>query len=58
MRVQVIHSEATVGVHKADSAAAACRSINSSIEVSKEGLTPGGSKVACTVCSGKNHTCC
>lgn len=38
VRVQVIHSEATVGVHKADSAAAACRSINSSVEVSNEGL--------------------
>ena len=32
---QVIHSEATIGVHKADSAAAACRGINSSIEVGR-----------------------
>lgn len=40
---QVIHTEASVGVHKADSAAATIHSINSSVIVEKfkQGFTPG-----------------
>lgn len=39
---QVIHTEASVGVHKADSAAAALRALNSCVQVEthKEGFTP------------------
>ncbi|KAG1668301.1 hypothetical protein FOA52_011198 [Chlamydomonas sp. UWO 241] len=41
---QVIHSEGRVGVHKAHSAAASCRALNSSIRVitHAEGLSPPG----------------
>ena len=39
---QIIHTEATVGVHKADSAAKAIRALNSSVhlEVFREGFSP------------------
>lgn len=37
---QVAHTEARVGVHKAESAAIACRALNSSIEVCAPALKP------------------
>lgn len=37
---QILHTEATLGVHKAESAAAACRAINSTIKVAKCLLPP------------------
>lgn len=46
---QVAHSEARVGMHKADSAAAACRQVNGGVRVSlfREGLTAANATGIC-----------
>ena len=48
---QIAHRESTVGVHKCDSAGLACRSINSSIQVTRfPALQPGRSCCAADPC--------